>query len=145
MPREARSLARTWQMKQVSVFGGSSLALVVTVLAVAWLVMSPQAWTWLAAAGGIALVSQLATHALLFGWRQDPKKFMRAVLVGAAARLMIVAVGLAWVAVSAPTHPVVFMLGLVGFLFGILLIESGLENAKRFRPGFAAGDPAVRG
>lgn len=107
--------------------------------------MNRDVWTWLAVSGGVAFAAQFGLHLALLKWREDPKRFMRAVVVGAGGRLAVVAVGLAWVAMSAPTHPVVFMLGLVGFLFGMLLIESGLENKNRYRPGFAAGDPAVRG
>ncbi len=127
------------------VFGASSVALVVTALGITWPFMSGEVWSWFAAAGGIALAAQLALHVILLGWRQDPKKFMKAVVTGAAVRLLLVAVGLTWVAVSNPAHPVVFLLGFVGFLFGMLLIESGLENMNRFRPGLAKGDPAVRG
>lgn len=132
-------------MKQILVFGVSSLALVAAGLAVAWPLASREVWIWIAAAGGTAFVAQLALHLVLLKWRQNPENFFKAVVAGAALRFLMVAVGLTWVAVTEPAHPVAFLLGFVGFLFGMLLIESGLENTNRFRPGFAASDPAVRG
>lgn len=132
-------------MRGVLVFGAGSLALVATTLAASWPFVSRDVWFWLAAAGGVAFAAQFGLHLALLRWREDPLRFVRAVVIGAGGRLAVVAGGLAWVAVSAPTHPVVFMLSLVGFLFGMLLIESGLENTNRYRPGFAASDPAVRG
>lgn len=132
-------------MRRVLVFGSAALALVVAALVVSWPLLNFEVWQWLAVAGGVAFAAQFGLHLVMLKWREDPKRFVRAVVIGAGGRLAVVAVGLTWVAVSAPTHPVVFMLGLVGFLFGMLLIESGLENANRNRPDFANGDPAVRG
>lgn len=132
-------------MKQILVFGVSSLALVVAALVVAWTLTSREVWVWLAAAGGTAFVAQIAVHLALQKWRQNPETFFKAVVAGAALRFLMVAGGLTWVAVTEPAHPVAFLLGFVGFLVGMLLIESGLENTNRFRPGFAASDPAVRG
>jgi anaerobic C4-dicarboxylate transporter len=145
MSRETAETVDGKTLKKVLVFSAAALALVAMALGVSWPLMNREGWRWLALAGAVAFVAQVGLHVALLRWREDPKKFMKAVVFGAGGRLAVIVAGLTWVAVSAPTHPVVFMLGLVGFLFGMLLIESGLENTNRFRPEFAAGEPAVRG
>ena len=53
--------------------------------------------------------------------------------MGAAARLAVVVVAVVWVAVRGHAHPLALLLGLAGFLFGMLLIEASLENSNWYR------------
>ena len=96
----------------------------------AWPLLERSSWTWLAAAGGIAFVAQLGLHLLLSRWRRDPQRFVRGILVGAVLRLLVVVTALVSVTVQGHPHPVALLLGLAGFLCGMLMVEASLDNSN---------------
>jgi hypothetical protein len=74
------------------------------------------------AAAGLALPVQVAAFAALrWGWSRR-KHFLAAWAAGMIARVLLVVVGLVLVLVSG-LPPAQTLLGLAGFLFGMLLIE----------------------
>ncbi len=120
-------------MRQTWVFAAFAFGLVALVLLATLPLLSADSWTWLAVAGGAALATQLVLRLSLTAWRRDARRFMRAIAAGAIGRLVIVAAAIVLVAVWEHPHPVVFLIGLAGFLFGLLMLEGLLENSKRFR------------
>lgn len=133
-------------MRQTLVFAMLSVVLVGTVLAATWPLLDAGSWRALAIAAGAAFGVQASLHVLLKKWRERPDAFVASMVTGAAVRMVLVVAGLIWAAVGDLRHPVATLLGFVGFVFGMLLIESTLENLKRFRsePG-ATPAPAGRG
>lgn len=95
---------------------------VVTALALSpWLDPSRQGGLW--AAGAVALVIQVGAFALLVRWRERMNRFLAAWVGGTLVRLA--AVGLvAWaVFLRGEPDPLTTLLGLAGYLFGMLLLE----------------------
>ena len=120
-------------MRQTLVFSGVAFGLVVLVVLAAWPFLERSSWTWLVVAGAGAFAAQLLLHVVLSKWRTDPKRFVAGILLGAAARLAIVVTALVWVALRGHPHPVALLLGLAGFLCGMLMIEASLENSNWYR------------
>jgi hypothetical protein len=120
-------------VRQTLVFTGVAAGLVVLVVLGAWPFLGGGSLTWLALAGAGAFAVQLALHLGLGRLRRDPRRFFVGVLVGSAARLLAVVAAVVWVALRAHPHPLALLLGLAGFLFGMLLIEASLENSKWYR------------
>ena len=120
-------------MRQTSAYAGLSFALVALVVALTWPLLTAGPWMSVVAAGGIALALQVALHVALSPWRRDPKRFLKAIVAGASARFAVVVTALIWVAVRGHPHPVAFMMGLAGFVCGLLMMEATLENSNWFR------------
>ena len=120
-------------MRQTFAYAGLGFGLVGVVVAVTWPLLAPGSWMAVVIAGGIALVLQVVLHVALSPWRRDPKRFLKAITVGAGARLILVVTALVWVSVREHTHPVAFMLGLAGFVCGLLMMEATLENSNWYR------------
>jgi hypothetical protein len=110
-------------MRLVGAYGAACGALVgVTALALApWLGPSRREGLW--AAGAVALVIQVGSFALLVRWRGQTNRFLAAWVGGTLARFT--AVGLvAWAIVArGEPDPLTTLLGLAGYLFGMLLLE----------------------
>ncbi len=120
-------------MRQTWVFAAFALGLVAMVLLVARPLLGASGWTALAVAGMVGWSAQVALRLLLTPWRRDAKQFMKAIAAGAIGRMLVVAVAIVWVAVRGHAHPVLFLIGLAGFLFVLLMLEAFMENSKRFR------------
>jgi len=129
-------------VKQALVFCSASALLVAAILAVTWPLLDTGAWSWLARSAAVAFAVQFSLHLLFARWRTRTDRMLAGIVGGAAVRFAVVLAGVVWVVVREPEHPVAFLLGLVGFLFGMLLIEAALENMKRFRPDLGAHQAA---
>jgi len=120
-------------VKQTLAFAGLSVGLVVLVVAVTLPLLASGPWMALVAAGGMALAFQVALHVILSPWRRDPKRFLKAIVAGASARLVLIVMALIWVSVREHPHPVALMLSLAGFVCGLLMMEATLENSNWYR------------
>ncbi len=125
-------------MRNSLTFAKAALGLIAVALAATWLLLDPASWRWVAIAAGIAMLVQGLLHLLLPKWRKDPKRFVAGILLGTTVRTLTLVVAIVWVWQTDHRHPVALLLGLAGFLFGLLLIEAGLENRRAPRAGRAA-------
>jgi hypothetical protein len=105
-------------------YPATSLGLVITVTAGLWPFLNAGAREGLLAAGGLALLTQFALHAGMHRLRQNPERFALTLALGMGVR-MVVILGSALLWVWPGTLPAAsFLLGLAGFLFALVLLET---------------------
>lgn len=86
--------------------------------------------TAVAAAGLVVLGTQLPLHFLLRGWRERNDRFMAAVVVGFVARVAVLAVAVAGLAIPGLVAAIPFLLALGGFMVAFLIAEATLESRR---------------
>ena len=110
-------------MKALGLYSAASIAVVASVTAGFWVFLSVAGRQSMITAGLIALPLQVAFFALLLRAQGQPKKFMVWWGAGTLGRMIVVAIaGLAGTRVAA-VEPGVFLMSLIGFFFGLLLLE----------------------
>jgi hypothetical protein len=101
-----------------------SFGLVILVTAGLWPFLGSEARDGLLAAGGLALLTQMILYVGLHWLRQDPERFALTLILGIGVRMTVVfaaALLLVWPGILPAAS---FLLGLAGFLFALVLLES---------------------
>jgi hypothetical protein len=101
-----------------------SFGLVILVTAGLWPFLGSEARDGLLAAGGLALLTQMILYVGLHWLRQDPERFALTLILGIGVRMTVVfaaAMLLVWPGILPAAS---FLLGLAGFLFALVLLES---------------------
>lgn len=100
-----------------------SLGLVLVVTAGLWPFLSQGGREGLLTAGGLALLTQLGLHFALTGLRRNPKRFAVSLALGIGVRMAVIVLSAVLLVAPGLVPPASFLLGLAGFLFGLVLLE----------------------
>lgn len=93
-----------------------------------WPFLGDEGRSALTAAALLVALTQIPLHVLLDGWRRSNDHFLAAMLIGFASRLGVIVAGIVFFVVPGKVEPLVFLLGLAGFLVAVLFAESILEQ-----------------
>lgn len=127
-------------MKQSKTFVIAAAAVVVGAVLATWPFLAEAARRAVLGAGILTLGTQLPTHFLLKGWRARNDRFLAAIGVGFASRVLVVALGIVFFVVPGRTDPLPFLVSLGAFLLTVVLAESFIEG-RRPRGGSAPARP----
>ena len=128
-------------MKRLPSFAATAPGLLLVLVLAAWALAdagSRGAVGWAAVA---TLATQMPLHFLLRGWRRRADRFVAALAVASAARLLAVAASVVLLAATAFVPPAAFLLSLAAFLVATSLAEAVLEYGAAPAPGGSARAP----
>ena len=119
-------------------FVASTFLIVATGVGLTWSFVDQNGRNALLLAGVLVLVTQIPLHVFLAGWRSSNEYFAHGIVLGAAARLLLLVLSIIFVVIPNRVPAAPFLLALGGFLVAVLLTESMFQQ-RSLRSG---ADPA---
>lgn len=124
-------------MRRLLDFVAVALLIVLVGVGLGWSFLDEGGRRALVWAGGLVLLSQLPLHVVLSKWRDRNDKFVAAMVLGFASRLLLIVFAIIYFVIPERVEPATFLLALGVFLFATLIVEAFMAQ-KSIRPQGAA-------
>ena len=117
-------------MKSSMHFVATVVGIVLAGSAAAFLLPDGTARRAVLGAGILALGTQIPAHFLLRGWRRRNDRFIAAIGLGFAQRVVVLVTGIVLFALPGRADPLPFLMSLGTFLVAIAIVESCFEHVR---------------